>query len=145
MIYPMLKGTAPGWRRCLGGVDTTAKADVMVGPGRDGEDEQQAIRKHRKDNEVNLFCLRHLLKIKTETGEGKGRDVVSLGALRKVSHADLHGSHVVGRITGDASRYAWSVMNPDLGAQRPEFIVNLGLTRESGRELFDSYAVRTMI
>ena len=31
MVYKMLKGTSSGWRRCLGGVDTTARADTMVG------------------------------------------------------------------------------------------------------------------
>ena len=115
MVYKMLKGTASGWRRCLGGVETTARADTMVGPGRDGENEGRAIQKHRKDNAMNIFCLRHLLKSKEEMGEGKGRDVVALTALRQITHQDIHSSQVVGRITGDASKMCWSVLNPMTG------------------------------
>ena len=56
----------------------------MVSPGREGENEQAAIRKHRKDNAVNIFCLRHLLKVKDGTGDGQGpgRDTVSITALQ---------------------------------------------------------------
>ena len=93
MVYKILKGTSSGWRRCLGGVDTTARADTMVGPGREGENERRAIQKHRKDNAMNmtLFCLRHLLKSKEEMGEGNGRDVVALTALsRLLDHSQRH-------------------------------------------------------
>ena len=113
MIYKMLKGTASGWRRCLHGVDTTSKGDTMVSPGSEGENEQAAIRKHRKDNAVNIFCLKHLLKVKDGAGEGKGQDTVSLTALQTITHKDIHNSNVRGRITGDAAKLGWSVMNPN--------------------------------
>lgn len=85
----------------------------MVSPGRDGENEQVAIRKHRKDNAVNIFCLKHLLKVKDGTGEGQGRDTVSLTVLQAITHKDIHNSKVRGRIPGDATKLVWSVMNPD--------------------------------
>jgi hypothetical protein len=114
MVYKMLKGTCSGWRRCLGGVDTTSGGDLMVGPGRSGEDPKVAIRKHRKDNDVNIFCLQHLIKVKEASGEGQGRDAVALTALRPITHQDIHSSKVVGKITGDASKMGWSVLNPML-------------------------------
>ena len=113
MIYKMLKGTASEWRRCLQGIDTTSKGDTMGSPDREGENEQAAIRKHRKDNAVNIFCLKHLLKVKDGTGEGQGRDTVSLTALQVLTHKDIHNSKMRGRITGGAAKLGWSVMNPD--------------------------------
>ena len=94
MIYKMLKGTASGWRRCLQGVDTTSKGDTMVSPGREGDEEQAAIRKHRNDNAVNIFCLKHILKVKDGTGEGHGQDAVSLTVLQTITHKDIHNANV---------------------------------------------------
>ena len=71
-----------------------------------------AIRKHRKDTDVNIFCLQHLIKVKEAGGEGQGRDAVALTALRPITHQDIHSSKVVGKITGDASKMGWSVLNP---------------------------------
>ena len=75
------------------------------------------MHKHRKDNDVEVFCLRHLLAVKDGAGEGQGRDVVALSALHPITHQDIHTSKVVGRITGDAhaNKLGWSVTNPDLG------------------------------
>ena len=115
MIYKMLTGMGSGWRRCLQGVDTTARGSTMVSPGREGGNMAAAMRKHRKDNAVNIFCLQHLLKIKERSGEGSGRYDVSIAALRQILHRDIHASEVQGRITGDASGLGFSVINPDEG------------------------------
>ena len=97
--------------------ENTAKSgpDAKVSPARPGESKAKAARKHALDNSMTLQCLEFLAEVKTICGEGEGDDTVPLSAIVGHDHEDLDASHIVGLITGDASKLAFAFLNPDLG------------------------------
>ena len=117
-VYQSLTEFVSGWRRCMQEENTAAsEPSFKVSPAQLGESKRKTAWKHALDNSMPLQCLECIAEVKPISGEGSGEDAVPLSAITRQGHGALDATQchgiVAGRICGDASGLAWSILNPD--------------------------------
>ena len=113
-VYQSLKGFVSGWRRCMQEENTaTSEPSFNISPARRGESKRKVAWKHALDNSMTLQCLEYIAEVKAISGEGSGEEAVPSSAITRQGYGELDSEHVVGRICGDASGLAWSILNSD--------------------------------